>query len=354
MNSSNFNSSRKHQTTHSVPFTPKKKRLDPFSTAAIDLNENKNNSSAQELNIAREFALLVRQHGNDPFAHADRFASMTTRGERDTWMLLLGLNKDRIDVAMRRMRALDNGGAADVSAQSCERLDVVESALANDDSLRELDIVVRWLEQIHDAAAAPPAPLQSAWLDTARAVADRRLDDHDDYDGAVQLDPDAPIRALHGVQLEPSDADDERRLLAELWRLVRGGRLDAARRLCRDADQAWRAAVLAGDELSLDKRRRGLAVAVRAGNWSRYAWKSACLALAHADVASVHERAVHGVLCGSLRAMLLCCNTYDDYLWAHLRAAHDRRLDDALASQPDIDVDADGANWRRRYRPRAR
>jgi hypothetical protein len=55
----------------------------------------------------------------------------------------------------------------------------------------------------------------------------------------------------------------------------------------------------------------------------------------------VHERATFAALCGSLRGMLPAARGWEDYLWAHLRAALEWRADDALASLIDNDVDVD-------------
>lgn len=321
--------------------------MSPFvaKKAKVATTTSTTTSTTSESQLAHAFAAHVRA-SSEPFVRARLFGDATTslttaassstttalRNERDTWWLLETLNADRTRVAERRVSALSAGLSADVHAASLQRRDVAAAATANDDSLRELALVVAWLERTCDAARAPVAPLQSAWHETARARLGER----------VQLDPDAPMRAHRGTPLVGGDGDDERRLLAELWRLLRGGRRDEARQLCRDAEQPWRAAVLAGDELALDARHRGVAVAARSGNFSRFAWKSACLALAHAEAASAHERALHGALCGSLRATLLCCHSYDDYLWAHLRAAHERRLEAALAAQRDTESRDDG------------
>jgi nuclear pore complex protein Nup107 len=320
-----------------------------FKKARVDRSTTTQPPSAApstEHELQRQFAAHVRQSA-DPFTRAQLFGTAThaaaARLERDTWYLLQALNADRNSVAQRRVDALQRGASADVRALSLQRRDVADSAAGNDDALRELQLVIAWLQRTHDASHAPVAPLHSAWFETARTLG-----------AQTQLDPDAPLRAHRGVALVAGDVEDERRLLAELWRLVRGGRIDDARQLCRDADQAWRAAALGGDELSLDKRHRGVACAASSGNFSRCAWKAACLALAHAEAASPHERALHGALCGSLRSMLLCCHSYDDYLWAHLRAAYERRLEAALEAERDTEsldnglVDLSFADWTRR------
>ena len=59
-----------------------------------------------------------------------------------------------------------------------------------------------------------------------------------------QLDPDAPTR--QGCALQRDNARDEDRIMAYVWRLLRAGKLDAARQLCVDCGQGWRASSLDG------------------------------------------------------------------------------------------------------------
>lgn len=64
-----------------------------------------------------------------------------------------------------------------------------------------------------------------------------------------------------------------------------------------------------------------------------------CWAIASQSDGDTHERATFAALCGSLRGLLPAARGWEDYLWAHLKAALEWRADDALASMPDSDDD---------------
>lgn len=139
---------------------------------------------------------------------------------------------DRRDAAERRHRAAVEGIADESEPpQSLSRADVLAAALQRDDQLRELALLVRWLERTHDAAVAPPAPLLATQRETCAREASNAVQARDDT-RAAELHLDVAWSTL-----EASDAVDERALCKELWRLVRGGRIDAAQRACRAAGQ---------------------------------------------------------------------------------------------------------------------
>jgi hypothetical protein len=45
-----------------------------------------------------------------------------------------------------------------------------------------------------------------------------------------------------------------------------------------------------------------------------------------------YERALYGVLCGNLDAMLTVCETWEDHLWAHCKVALDKHLENELST----------------------
>lgn len=104
--------------------------------------------------------------------------------ERDVWLLLEWLYADRRDSYERRAALREAAGEsgdnnaqldANSNARTKSRRDVMLRALSADDELRELSIVVRWLERTFDAALAPPAPLTASWHGTVRTLTERRL-----------------------------------------------------------------------------------------------------------------------------------------------------------------------------------
>ncbi|KAL1421501.1 hypothetical protein MTO96_004185 [Rhipicephalus appendiculatus] len=59
------------------------------------------------------------------------------------------------------------------------------------------------------------------------------------------------------------------------------------------------------------------------GNLYRDLWKRACWEAASNPTCSLYERAVYGALSGNVQAMLPACNTWEDQLWARMRAVVD-------------------------------
>ena len=174
--------------------------------------------------------------------------------------------------------------------------------------------------------------------------------------------------------LHPEDALHERELLCGVWHLLRSGRVDDARELCRRQGQHWRAATIAGAQPLALAGRGGR---VRSGNANRALWKTCCWSLvarAEGEAAAAAaaaspalsrfhslEAAVYAAAAADLPAMLrgiaagVACGDVgeegegkegaegrarigggDDYtwehaLWAHLVSIRERRRDEALA-----------------------
>ena len=69
----------------------------------------------------------------------------------------------------------------------------------------------------------------------------------DSFSYVRTIDPDAPLR--ESKDLDQHDQDQENRLLEQLWRFIRCGKLDEAKEFCRKSDQFWRSASLSGSAL---------------------------------------------------------------------------------------------------------
>jgi hypothetical protein len=144
-------------------------------------------SSSSSVSVAS--TLLMTAENRSREAHAN-----SLQCERDVWLLLEWLYADRRESYERRaalraaaaaaaaagddevasIAAVINDGSGS-NARTKSRRDVMLRALSADDELRELSIVVRWLERTYDAALAPPAPLTASWHGTVRALTERRL-----------------------------------------------------------------------------------------------------------------------------------------------------------------------------------
>ena len=139
----------------------------------------------------------------------------------------------------------------------------------NDPTTFRLNRVVAWLEGMsraryaaelgdeHAGDAAPGestrraapafddfAPSECAWRETAQALEAKAVSDGRGRELSSALDPDGPSRT--GGALHPTNADADARLLKAAWLFVRGGDVEGARRVCRDAGQPWRAASFGG------------------------------------------------------------------------------------------------------------
>ena len=139
----------------------------------------------------------------------------------------------------------------------------------NDPTTFRLNRVVAWLEGMsraryaaelgdeHAGDAAPGestrraapafddfAPSECAWRETAQALEAKAVSDGRGRELSSALDPDGPSRT--GGALHPTNADADARLLKAAWLFVRGGDVEGARRVCRDAGQPRRAASFGG------------------------------------------------------------------------------------------------------------
>jgi hypothetical protein len=181
----------------------------------------------------RSSALLHRSaHYLHARALADELASQAA-----TWQLVLHL------YAMGEQPAgLGGPGVAGAGGRETYR-QALRDAVNGDPRLERVAHVVAWLESLaaQRLAAAPPVGFSAAdglWRETLL------LSRAPGGGGAAELDPDAPTRGAAALRGE--DQRNEERLAAQLWQLLRAGKLQQAQELCRRCGQHWRAAALAG------------------------------------------------------------------------------------------------------------
>lgn len=154
------------------------------------------------------------------------------------------------------------------------------------------------------------------------------------HDQPVSID--FPLRA-EDDPLDEIERKAETRLAREVFRLVRAGLLEDAQRVCREAGQPWRAAVLAGGTSASSMSANGVTGA------ARRTWRKAAKAICNSTSAGVapHERAVCGVLSGLLDPVLSVCKSYEDELWARLTVLLDQSVEKALSGSSDVGVTDD-------------
>lgn len=258
--------------------------------------------------------------------------------EQKTWQLVGSLYRDRLESEAR----------CEEEPIEIDRLDkyVSEKQLADklfekDDSLRQSQLVVDWLEQI----AAPDLEYHRekveyftdnavSWENTLHTL----LKQSEGAPFAMQrpivnqMDPDAPVR--QNRPLADLDKEDEIRLLTYMFAYIRTGQLDEAQRLCSKCGQAWRAATLEGWRLHHDPNYESLGpggeVAAMTGNPYRDVWKAVCWRMAEEDQYHAYERACYAALSGNLPQLLPVCDTWEDYLWAYFKCMVDTKVEQEI------------------------
>ena len=257
------------------------------------------------------------------------------RDERATWRLISDLYEERVK------SEVDPGHAgAGVVGLGGSDGQIVETTLATSQRLRELRIVVAWLEQEAADVLAPHSLEDTDWRATLGTL--RKHPGPARPAGLVQtMDPDAPIRPQGGAALHPDDADLDERLLRYLWDLARAGLLvSKGAEVCRVVGQAWRAASISGGGFFHDAIFAGqvslasgsVEHAAPGGNMERLLWKQTALHLSR-EASSAHERALYGLLGGNVSAALPVCSSWADHVWVHARTGLYDALDEALARE---------------------
>lgn len=213
--------------------------------------------------------------------------------EKDTWSLLLYLNAaeeedEAISAEAEMEKDRDSYSASNASdprapapaatavASGAHRNDsddiVMESMWNRDWLYRRTHAVVRWLQHCADSQLESRAPAafvtrggkEVGWGRTLEALASG-VGGHKNSEVA-QMHPDANLDktssrggggggrgssgggsgALKVLRLVGQDDLDEEEIVRTMWGLVRAGRVKAAKDLCVDRGQPWRAAALGG------------------------------------------------------------------------------------------------------------
>lgn len=148
----------------------------------------------------------------------------------------------------------------------------------------------------------------------------------------TKLDPDAPRRQKR--PLHDLDKEDEDRLIQEVFKDIRCGRLEAAQEVCIHAGQSWRAALLEGWRLYHDPNysektnnqihREPLPVE---GNPNRDIWKLCAWRLCEDASMPLKTRAAVAAYCGHLQTLLAASVSWDDHLWSYLKTVIDAKVE---------------------------
>ncbi|GAA5832428.1 hypothetical protein JCM11251_006451 [Rhodosporidiobolus azoricus] len=277
--------------------------------------------------------------------------------ERNTWALVQALYSERLNDAPAEPSSSKN--------PYTPPLTVVQRLIEGNKELIELSAIRDWLHSI--PSSLNPAEIRRGYLPyTKNKLKQLKRTGQRAPQGLVEdLDPDALVRAggaEKGARLEADDAAYERALLRSLYEYVRAGELDLAIDMCRQSDQAWRAASLSGGKLwwdpalapgeagygdgeideqgvvAMDTERERKAAQ---GNLNRRLWKKTCRRIAESSAVDPYERALYGALSGDTTSVLPVCTTWEDVVWAHLNSLFEAHIEAGLSASPS------GRYWQR-------
>ncbi|KAJ2709866.1 Nucleoporin nup84 [Coemansia spiralis] len=297
---------------------------------------------------ARAFGRLARQRCKE-LEDGAVFGSDSARRKRElaywaaecsTWDLI-----ERLYPLRQQARAEAPPAESAAATLATTDFATVQELMDTSSQLTEYVEVRRWLEAT--APAFQPVETRKGYLFyTRRSIRERTSATAATAGGqtVTEADPDATSRQRK--ELAPEDAEYEAGLLRTLYDYVRRGSVGNAMDLCVESDEPWRAASLKGglfwrdpklepeSGMAVDAEDGAGAVDVRpphtAGNINRALWKRACAALAHDESNDVYERALYAALSGRLDEVVLVCDTWEDYVWAHVNAMIEARIDQAI------------------------
>lgn len=146
------------------------------------------------------------------------------------------------------------------------------------------------------------------------------------------------------------DLEDEARLLGQILSLIRCGQLEKAQQLCIHCGQPWRAATLEGWKLyhnpNLNVEGESRVLLPTEGNPNRDLWKLAAWRMSEDVRVPQLTRTTYAVLCGHLQSMLPSMLTWSDWLWAHLKAMIDVRIEEEIRERVDRQfIDMPASYW---------
>ncbi|UJR15865.1 hypothetical protein I4U23_002791 [Adineta vaga] len=237
--------------------------------------------------------------------------------ERDSWLLW---NRARDTLNNTRQ------DLPDVIPGSSDQL-IVEHHLLNDAELRMAKAVQGWLQTIkNDEHYQTDLKMSMARLEPKRIYWEKTC--HflkSSYNSKLPnpyvtcLDFDATHKQKR--RLCDTDEQEENDLLQIVFSLLRVGEYSKAKNLCKSTGYHWLAAILCANELYHDENyycsETSDFVYPVEGNQKRIQWIENMYELCMDMRLKLYERAIYGLLCGRIEALIPVCKTYSDYLWAY-------------------------------------
>lgn len=143
----------------------------------------------------------------------------------------------------------------------------------------------------------------------------------------TQLDPDAVTRQAR--DLESQDLYFERAMWLACWEMIRRGKdWSFISEWCREKTEGWRATMMRSDPRTLPVEKTSIV----SGWQSRALWRKTCTSVARDGGIDKYEKAVYGILGGSLQSVLKVCGNWNDYLFAHYNSDLLCSFDDYVGS----------------------
>ncbi|CAF5105315.1 unnamed protein product, partial [Rotaria sp. Silwood1] len=237
--------------------------------------------------------------------------------ERDSWLLW---NRARDTLNNTRQ------DLPEVIPGSSDRL-IVEHHLLNNPQLRMAKAVQGWLQTIKlderyqtdlKMAMTKLEPKRIYWEKTCHFL-------KSSYNANIPnpyitcLDFDATHKQKR--RLCDTDEQEENDLLQIVFNLLRVGEYSKAKNICKSTGYHWLAALLSANELYHDENyycseANDIVYPVE-GNQKRIQWIESMYELSMDMRLKLYERAIYGLLCGRIEALIPVCKTYADYLWAY-------------------------------------
>lgn len=275
---------------------------------------------------------MVSRKGEQVWMEAMACQTLLTE-ERNTWKLTGALLRDRLKADEIMEEGGDDTMFVDGTREASDR-EVVDALMVRDSFARQAQLVVDWLESCaahqrgmgnDDDRLEYFADGGCAWENTLHHVQSRASVGNAPSSYVTELDPDAPSRQR--LPIHDLDRDDEYRLFRSVFFHLRAGQLQRAQELAADNGHHWLAAALEGWRPHHDPNNGSMmgadSVQPAEGNLYRDLWKRTCWEAASNPTCSLYERAVYGALSGNVQAMLPACTTWEDQLWARMRALVD-------------------------------
>ncbi|KAL3175123.1 hypothetical protein MRX96_040517 [Rhipicephalus microplus] len=249
--------------------------------------------------------------------------------ERDTWKLTGALLHDRLKADEFMEERGDRTMFVDGFREGSDRK-IVEALMARDSFTRQAQLVVDWQERCaahqrglgdHDDTLQYFAGGRCTWTNTLHHAQSHNNIGNASSSHVTELDAGAPSRRWVPIH--------EFLFFRSVFFHLRAGQLQRAKELAADNGYRWLAAVIEEFRPCHDLHNASTIGAgfrqPAQGTFYRDLWIAAS-----SPKCSLYERAVYGALSGNLQAMLPACITWEDQLWARMRAAVDVRVEQEL------------------------